>query len=138
MLQTPPPTPPLEGRGVPSGPCVSNSPPFNYSLYTSQQMEAQQKPEGLKRRRWCVPIVQAGVKPLQKRVVTLAPKGRQNVLPPLRGLFTPRLFTGVSPLPVLSAPLRGYLPKMCIKSSRREGGHADEGQRYVFEMRNEK
>ena len=24
-------------------------------------METQQKPEGLKRRRWCVPIVQAGV-----------------------------------------------------------------------------
>ena len=39
-------------------------------------MEAQQKPEGLKR-------LQAGVKPLQKRTVTLAPKGRQNVLPRL-------------------------------------------------------
>ena len=30
--------------------------------------------------------LQAGVKPLQKRMATLAPKGRQNVLPPLRGL----------------------------------------------------
>ena len=84
--------------------------PLGYSLYTFRQMEAQQKPEGLKR-------LQAGVKPLQKRVVTLAPKGRQNVLPPLRGLFTPRLFTGVSPLSVVSMPLRGYPSEMCIKSS---------------------
>ncbi len=73
-------------------------------------MEAQQKPEGLKR-------LQAGVKPLQKRTVTLAPKGRQNVLSPLRGLAIYRLFTGVSPLPVVSMPLRGYPSEMCIKSS---------------------
>ena len=42
--------------------------PKNYSLYTSWQMEAQQKPEGLKRRRWCVPIVQAGVTPPFSRI----------------------------------------------------------------------
>ena len=78
------------------------------TLYTSRQMETQQKPERLKRRRWCVPIVQAGVKPLQKQMVTLAPKGRQNALPPLQGLATPRLFTRISPLPVVSTPLRGY------------------------------
>ena len=83
-------------------------------LYTSWQMEAQQKPEGLKR-------LQAGVKPLQKRTVTLAPKGRQNVLPPLRGLAIYRLFTGVSPLAVVSMPLRGYPSEMCIKSNTREG-----------------
>jgi hypothetical protein len=75
--------------------------PTDYSLYTSHQMETQQKPVGLKR-------FQAGVRPLQKQMVTLAPKGRQNVLPPPRGLATPRLSTGASPLPVVSTPLRGY------------------------------
>ena len=102
---------------------LAKNPCKNYSLYTSWQMEAQQKPEGLKRRRWCVPIVQAGVKPLQKRTVTLAPKGRQNVLPPLRVLAIYRLFTGVSPLPVVSTPLRGYPSEMCIKSSIGRGAN---------------
>ena len=65
------------------------------------EMEAQQKPEGLKR-------IQAGVKPLQKAKVTLAPTGRQDALPPFQGLATSRLFAGVPPLPVVSTPLRGY------------------------------
>lgn len=53
-------------------------------------MEAQQKPEGLKR-------LQAGVKPLQKAKVTLAPKGRKDALPPLRGLATPAYLQGFHP-----------------------------------------
>ena len=40
---------------------------------------------------------QAGVKPLQKIAVTLALKGRQNVLPPLRGLATPAYLQGFYP-----------------------------------------
>ena len=55
-------------------------------------------------------------------MVTLAPKGRQNVLPPLRGLTYLRLFTGVLSLPVLSTPLWGYTSEMCIKSSLRGPG----------------
>ena len=41
-------------------------------------------------------------------MVTIALTGRQNVLPPLQGLATPHLFTGVSPLPMVLTPLRGY------------------------------
>ena len=44
---------------------------------------------------------QAGVKPLQKIAITLALKGRQNILSPLRGWGYYRLFTGVSPLPMV-------------------------------------
>ena len=40
-----------------------------------------------------------GCKPLQKTAVMSALKGRQNALPPLRGLAAPGLFTGVSSLP---------------------------------------
>ena len=83
-------------------------------------MEAQHKPEGLNR-------AQAGVKPLQKRMVTSAPKGRQNTLPPLRGWPTHCLFTGVSPLSVFSTPLRGYPLEMCIKSSCKEVASTPKG-----------
>ena len=50
------------------------------TLYTSLLMEAQQKPEGLKR-------PQAGVKPLLKQMAKLAPKGRQSALPPFGTIF---------------------------------------------------
>jgi len=91
------------------GTVILTDKPTDYPLYTSQQMETQQNPEGVIR-------LQAGVTPLQKRTVTIAPKGRQSSLPPLWGLTTPCLFTGVSPLPMVLMPLRGYPSKMCIKT----------------------
>ena len=50
--------------------------------------------------------LQAGVRPLQKVLNTLALKGRQIVLSPLRGWGYILLFTGVSPLPMVFAGLR--------------------------------
>ena len=54
-----------------------------------------------------------GCKPLQRMAVTLAPKGRQSVLPPLRGLgyhtaFS-RGFASLHHLPVIFSGLRPYL-----------------------------
>ena len=63
-------------------------------------MYAQLKPEGLIR-------LQAGVKPLLKMVGTVALKGRQSALSPLRGCVDIPGLAGVAPLPVVLAPLRG-------------------------------
>ena len=54
-----------------------------------------------------------GCKPLQRMAATLAPKGRQSVLPPLRGLgyhtaFS-RGFASLHHLPVIFSGLRPYL-----------------------------
>ena len=50
--------------------------------------------------------LQAGVKPLQEQAITLALKGRKNILSPLWGWGYTLLFTGVSPLPVVLSGLR--------------------------------
>ena len=63
-------------------------------------MYAQPKPRGLIRS-------QAGVKPLLKIAGTVALKGRQSTLPPLRGCVDISGLAGVAPLPVVLAPLRG-------------------------------
>ena len=50
--------------------------------------------------------LQAGVKPLQEQAITLALKGRKNILSPLWGWGYTLLFTGVLPLPVVLSGLR--------------------------------
>ena len=58
-------------------------------------MEAQQKPEGLKR-------LQAGVKPLQKRTVTLAPT--ECSATPSGFAYLPPIYRGFTPACGLNAP----------------------------------
>ena len=76
-------------------------------------MEAQQKPEGLKR-------PQAGVKTPAKADDNISPEGATECPATPSGLVT-TASTGVSPLSVVSTPLWGYPPKMCIKSSPFKG-----------------
>ena len=77
------------------GHVLSATPPLNYSLYTFQGMEAQQKPEGLKRVQAGVPLdlwslaTEGTQEPLQRGSGNLSPEGAAEYsvegLSPLQG-----------------------------------------------------
>ena len=113
------------------------SPPLYYSLYTSRQMEALQKPEGLKEDDGAYQSSDGalqkpeGLKDYRQAVERSGTpaKADDNISPeraaessatPSGFSYTPLICRGSASLhrlPVISTPLRGSPTEMCIKSS---------------------